>query len=100
MADERPPEGTDRPVDDAPAPDPVWRPPDEAGTDPTERVDLPWQQPPVPPAELPQLTAEPLQPPASAEPRSTIISAEPVLTERGEAARPEVAWAPPPAARA
>ena len=61
--------------------------PPESGSDdgtspdaPTQPAPLPWERPQSPPDQ----------------PRSTIISAEPVLTEQPGAPGPEVSWAPPP----
>lgn len=70
--DQRPPEGTEPPPD---SPEPA-EPPRRA-----EPAQMPWERPPATPAE---------------QPRSTIISAEPVLSDQPAAGAPEVAWAAPP----
>ena len=67
-----------------PQPDPaaVPEPPDEAPAPaPSQPAPMPWERPQTPPP---------------AQPHSTIISAEPVLTDQPGAPGPEVAWAPPP----
>lgn len=69
--DQRPPGGNE------PLPDPQG--PDEAHR-PAEPAPMPWERPQTPPPE---------------QPRSTIISAEPVLTDQSAAGGPEVAWTPP-----
>ena len=75
--DQRPPgEGEPQPSQPEPAePPPSVEPPS------TAPAPMPWEQPQTPPPE---------------QPRSTIISAEPVLTEPAGTPGPEVAWAPPP----
>ena len=69
--DQRPP-GKSEPQPDAPEP---IEPPT-----PTQPAPMPWERPQATPAE---------------QPRSTIISAEPVLTDQPAAGGPEVAWTPP-----
>lgn len=51
---------------------------------PSEGVPMPWERPQSPPPD---------------QPRSTIISAEPLLTDRADATEPEVAWEAPPPSR-
>ena len=76
--DQRPPGGSEQPSDPGEAPEA----PDEAAAPaPTQPAPMPWERPPTPPPE---------------QPRSTIISAEPVLTDQPGATAPEVSWAPPP----
>jgi uncharacterized RDD family membrane protein YckC len=71
--DQRPPEGSEPPPD---APEPAEPSP------PAEPAPMPWERSQAAPAE---------------QPRSTIISAEPVLTDQPTAGdAPEVAWAAPP----
>ena len=70
--DERPPGGSDQ------------QPEQPTPTEPPRRAEpapLPWERPQTPPPD---------------EPRSTIISAEPVLTDEPGPPGPEVAWAAPP----
>ena len=76
--DQRTPGGSEPESDPAEVPE---APGDAPAPAPSRPAPMPW--------ELPQ-TAPPAQP------RSTIISAEPVLTDQPGAAAPEVAWAPPP----
>jgi uncharacterized RDD family membrane protein YckC len=80
--DQRPP-GEDEPQPSQP--EPVEPPPAEAAPpaepSPAAPAPMPWEQPQTPPPE---------------QPRSTIISAEPVLTEQPGTPGPEVAWAAPP----
>ena len=70
------------PGDSDPESDPAEAPkaPGDAPA-PSRPAPMPWERPPTPPP---------------AQPRSTIISAEPVLTDQPGASGPEVAWAPPP----
>jgi uncharacterized RDD family membrane protein YckC len=70
--DQRPPGGSESQPD---APEPIEPP------RPAEPAPMPWERPQAAPAE---------------QPRSTIISAEPVLTDQPAAGGPEVAWSPPP----
>jgi uncharacterized RDD family membrane protein YckC len=75
------------------------RPPGEG--DPQSGQPEPTQPPPaeaVPPVEAPPAAPAPMpwEQPAPEQPRSTIISAEPVLTEQPGTPGPEVAWAAPP----
>ena len=70
--DQRPPGGTE-PQPDAPEPTEPPRP--------AEPAPMPWERPQATPVE---------------QPRSTIISAEPVLTDQPAGDAPEVAWTPPP----
>lgn len=74
--DQRPPgEGDPQPSQPEPAEPPPAEPP------PAAPAPMPWEQP---------------QTPSPQQPRSTIISAEPVLTEQAGTPGPEVAWAAPP----
>ena len=72
--DQRPP-GEGEPQRSQPEP---AEPPPPVGPPPAAPAPMPWEQP------------------ALEQPRSTIISAEPVLTEQPGTPAPEVAWAPPP----
>ena len=76
--DQRTPGGSEPESDPAEAPE---APGDAPAPAPSRPAPMPWEQP---------QTAPPAQP------RSTIISAEPVLTDQPGAPAPEVSWAPPP----
>ena len=78
--DQRTPGGSEPPSDSEEAPE---APAEPAAPAPTQPAPMPWERPQTPPP---------------AQPRSTIISAEPVLTDQPGATAPEVAWAPPPPA--
>ena len=76
--DQRTPGGSEPESDPAEAPE---APGDAPAPAPSRPAPMPWEQP----------QTEPF-----AQPRSTIISAEPVLTDQPGAPAPEVSWAPPP----
>ena len=76
--DQRPPGDDDEPLDPGEAPGAPGDAPAPATSRPAP---MPWERPQTPPPE---------------QPRSTIISAEPVLTDQPGPPAPEVAWAAPP----